>query len=170
MGENLGAPGRLAVRTPMQWSDDANGGFSSARPSRLSGPVTGGGFGPEFINVSDQRRDPDSLLNFIQLLVRRYRECPELGWTEVQVLEQPEPGVLALCSSVDDAAIVTVHNLGAEPVTVPLRIPDAAGQRLVDLLQSGDVQVDEQGRVELALEAYGYRWLRVVGEHTRQLI
>src|SRR5690606_1143797 len=27
MGENLDAPGRLAVRTPMQWSDDRNGGF-----------------------------------------------------------------------------------------------------------------------------------------------
>src|SRR5690606_21722667 len=77
MGENLAAPGRLAVRTPMQWSDGRNGGFSSAQPARLAGPVTEGGFAPEFVNVSDQRRDPDSLLNFIQLLIRRYRECPE---------------------------------------------------------------------------------------------
>ena len=30
MGENLEAGDRLAVRTPMQWSADKNGGFSNA--------------------------------------------------------------------------------------------------------------------------------------------
>src|SRR3954468_1808595 len=35
MGENLAAEGRNAVRTPMQWTPDVNGGFSTADPSRL---------------------------------------------------------------------------------------------------------------------------------------
>ena len=79
MGEHLGAPGRLAVRTPMQWSGGRNGGFSEARPSRLPGPVVEGGYAPEHVNVEDQRRRPDSLLSFVSLLAKRYRECPELG-------------------------------------------------------------------------------------------
>ena len=62
MGENLAAEGRLAVRTPMQWSAAKNGGFSTAAPSRLSGPVVTGSFGPEFVNVVDQLNDPESLL------------------------------------------------------------------------------------------------------------
>ena len=33
MGENLALTGRMSVRTPMQWTTDANGGFSTARPS-----------------------------------------------------------------------------------------------------------------------------------------
>ena len=78
MGENLAAEGRMAVRTPMQWTAGKNGGFSTAAPSRLAGPVTEGGYGPEHVNVEAQRRDPDSLLSFMTLLVRRYRECPEL--------------------------------------------------------------------------------------------
>nr|WP_237728079.1 alpha-amylase family protein [Cellulomonas sp. APG4] len=170
MGENLDAPGRLAVRTPMQWSAEKNGGFSTAAPSRLAGQVTGGGFAPEFVNVADQRRDPDSLLNFIQLLVRRYRECPELGWTDVEVLDQPRTCVLALRSSVDDAAVVTLHNMSPDPCTVPLDLPDDAGSRLVDLLERGEAHVDDRGRVELTLEGYGFRWLRVAHAGHRRLV
>src|SRR3954451_595942 len=68
MGENLEIPGRLAVRTPMQWTADRSGGFSRARPSRLVRPVVEGPFGPEHVNVADQRRDPDSLHSFMTLL------------------------------------------------------------------------------------------------------
>ena len=32
MGEDLDAEGRLAVRTPMQWTSGRNGGFSDRRP------------------------------------------------------------------------------------------------------------------------------------------
>ena len=39
MGENLDIDGRLAVRTPMQWTDQRNGGFSNAAPSRLRRPA-----------------------------------------------------------------------------------------------------------------------------------
>ena len=77
MGEDLAAEGRLAVRTPMQWTAGRNGGFSSAPPRRAA-PArwSSGGFAPEFVNVADQRRDPDSLLSFMKLLIRRYRESP----------------------------------------------------------------------------------------------
>ncbi len=42
MGENLAVEGRQAVRTPMQWTSDLNGGFSTADPSKLAAPVTEG--------------------------------------------------------------------------------------------------------------------------------
>src|SRR4051794_12204509 len=47
MGENLDIDGRLAVRTPMQWTDQRNGGFSPAAPSRPRPPLTRRGFRPE---------------------------------------------------------------------------------------------------------------------------
>ena len=123
MGENLAAEGRQAVRTPMQWSADRrNGGFSTAAPSRLPNPVVEGAFGPAHVNVADQRRDPDSLLAFVTLLVQRYRECPELGWGDLELLDQPHASVLAHCCRWDGAALVAVHNLGPESLTVPLRL------------------------------------------------
>ena len=42
MGENLGAEGRLAVRTPMQWTPGRNGGFSTAPAADLVSPLVRG--------------------------------------------------------------------------------------------------------------------------------
>jgi glycosidase len=171
MGESLAAEGRLAVRTPMQWTAGRNGGFSDADPRRLPGPVVTGGFAPEFVNVADQRRDPDSLLSFMKLLIRRYRESPELGWGSFEVLGQPHPEVLAHLSSWDDGALVALHNLGPEPRTVPLVLPGCSStHRLEDLLTVGSTPLADDGSADVALEGYGYRWLRVVAEGSRRLL
>ena len=170
MGENLAVEGRLAVRTPMQWSAGRNGGFSDAAPSRLPAPVVEGGFGPEYVNVEMQRRDPGSLLRFMQQLVQRYRECPELGWGQFEMLDQPHPSVLAHRCTVDDASMVALHNLAAEPVTVPLTLAGCDGQsRLSDLLADGTTALDERGHADIALEGYGYRWLRVLRPGDRRM-
>ena len=170
MGENLAVEGRMAVRTPMQWSDGKNGGFSTAAPSKLPVPVTTGGYGPEHVNVQAQRSDPESLHSFMSLLVRRYRDCPELGWGDFAALEQPHAAVLAHSVTWEDACLVALHNLGSEPVSVPLTLTDAAeGSRLVDLLADGSTDLSPGGAAELHLPAYGYRWLRVLAPGDRRL-
>jgi len=171
MGEELAADGRSAVRTPMQWTAGRNAGFSDAAPSRLPGPVVRGGFGPEHVNVEAQRRDPESLLHFVSLLIRRYREAPELGWGQLEVLDQPHRAVLAHRLSHDGSSTVALHNLGEEAATVPLRLRDVAGgTRLVDQLVDGTVELDDKGRAAIDLEGYGYRWLRVVEPGDRRLV
>jgi trehalose synthase len=169
MGENLDIKGRFAVRTPMQWTPHPNGGFSTARASRLPRPVVQGPYGPQHVNVADQRSDPDSLLNFMALLIRRYRESPELGWGALRILEQPNSNVLAhLCAS-DDRQLVLLHNLSAERCTVPVQILGCdADYRLVDLLQDGVTALDEQGRAEIGLDGYGFRWLRPMTHESRR--
>ncbi|MDQ3422602.1 MAG: alpha-amylase family protein, partial [Actinomycetota bacterium] len=87
MGENLDIPGRLSVRTPMQWTEEVNGGFSGARTSRLRRPLPTGRFGPMAGNVAEQRRDPDSLLSWMERVIRRRRETPELGWGAPTILK-----------------------------------------------------------------------------------
>ncbi len=54
MAENLDIPGRFAVRTPMQWTGDVNGGFSKASKRRLCRPLPDGLYGP----AAGQRRRP----------------------------------------------------------------------------------------------------------------
>ncbi|SSC21509.1 trehalose synthase, partial [Klenkia terrae] len=171
MGEQLSVGSRLAVRTPMQWTSGTNGGFSRAKAAKLPGPVVTGGYAPEFVNVADQRKDPDSLLSFFRLLISRRKECPELGWGSFEVLEQPHAAVLAHLCSWDDGALVALHNLGSEPVVVPVDLDGCGAEHLLaDLLVEGTTAVDAQGRAELALEGYGYRWLRVVAPGTRRLL
>jgi len=171
MGENLAAEGRLAVRTPMQWTAGKNGGFSPAEADQLPGPVVEGGFAPEFVNVAAQRQDPDSLMSFMKLLIRRYRESPELGWGEFTVLDQPVASVLAHTVTWDDGTLVAVHNLSAEPCTVPITLEGCdPTHRLVDLLQVASTTIGEDGTVEIPLEGYGHRWLRVVAADSRRLL
>ena len=178
MGENLAAGGRQAVRTPMQWSgEQRNGGFSDAAPSRLPNPVVEGSYGPRLVNVADQRRDDGSLLAFITLLARRYRECPELGWSDVEVLDQPHRPVLAHLARWDDGVMVGLHNVGDDALVVPLQLPAElrpegawGGCELVDLLQDGRTALDGRGGAEIALDGYGYRWLRLTRPGDRRLL
>ena len=171
MGENLDIDGRLAVRTPMQWTDQRNGGFSNAARSRLPRPLVEGAFGPAHVNAAAQRRDPDSLHAFIGLLTKRYRESPELGWADFSVLDQPHHQVLAHECAWDDRRIVAVHNLSPESCTVPLNLEGCDdSHHLVDLLQDSEsTEIDDRGRVEVMLEGYGYRWLRLVSRDSRRL-
>src|SRR5699024_6484487 len=71
MGENLDIPGRLAVRSPMQWRPRPGAGFSTAAEDDLVRPVVAEGeYGYERVSVGAERGDPNSLLNWMAALIR----------------------------------------------------------------------------------------------------
>jgi hypothetical protein len=111
------------------------------------------------------------LLAFIRLLIRRYRESPELGWADFTVLEQPHRNVLAHQCTWDDRRIVALHNFSEEPCTVALRLDGCTtGDRLLDLLtDDGGCDLAEDGTCELTLDGYGFRWLRLMSRDSRRL-
>jgi len=172
MGENLEIDGRVAVRSPMQWTDEPNAGFSRAKPSRLIRPVTEGTFGPMAVNVAAQRRDPDSLLNWMERLIRRRRETPEIGWGAWTVLETRLPAVLAHRCDWEGRTFVAVHNLSEEPCLARVRlgadIPE--DPRVHDLLDTSAAATHslETNELEVKLGGFGYRWFRIQGpeQHT----
>jgi maltose alpha-D-glucosyltransferase/alpha-amylase len=163
------AEGRLAVRTVMQWESGPGGGFSPADPAAFPGPVTGGRYGPEHVNVRDQEADPDSLLAWVRGLVKAYRACPELAWGDTAVLD-PGPGarpVLALASRADGHTVLTLHHLGDGDdddggAPVALTLPELAGRELHDVLDpaAAPLAVGDDGALALTLPARGRRWLR----------
>lgn len=96
MGEDLSLDERNSTRTPMQWSDAPNGGFSTAPGEKLIRPVISEGqFGYAAVNVLDQRRDPKSLLNWRERAIRMRKECPEFGGGKWQILDTGKPPVFA---------------------------------------------------------------------------
>ncbi|MEU6780214.1 alpha-amylase family protein [Nonomuraea angiospora] len=155
MGEDLGAEGRMAVRVPMQWS--ADGGFTQAEPVR---EIPEGSFAPDRVNVADQKRDVDSLLRWFQLLIERYRECPELAWGDCTVLDTGDRAVLAHRCDADGATVVVAHNLCDTVRDVELTLEGLEGHQLTDLLVDGTLEVSAEGSVRLPLDPYGSRWLR----------
>lgn len=165
MGEDLEADGRMAVRTPMQWSSRRNGGFSNAAPRKLVQRVVTGSFGPEHVNVADQMHDPESLWSWIRRLIAIRRACPELGWGTFRVLDHDAGNaVLAHRLDLGDSAVLAVHNLAPDAATLELRLdpladhPEAEAE-VVDVLTQQVVQVD--GRLEVSLDGYGLRWFRL---------
>jgi len=162
MGENLDVDGRLSVRTPMQWTSGRNAGFSSAAPSRLTRPIPDGRFGPLAVNVADQRRHGDSLLAWMERMMRRRRETPELGWGAVTLLDAGDDAVLAHRCDWEGGAVVAVHNLGASPREVRIDLGDAEDLHLVDLLdQARPVRQVDGARLDLTLVGYAHHWFRL---------
>jgi len=110
--------------------------------------------------VADQRRDVNSLLNWLERMIRMRRECPEIGWGEYQILCTNVASVLALRYDWRNTALVTLHNFSAERQEVSLPLDDAS-QPLVNVLSDQSFKADKDGRYYIELEPYGYRWLRV---------
>src|SRR5690606_2369270 len=122
MGENLDLPERWSVRTPMQLSSDAHGGFSAAKPDDALRPMRADGqYGYRKVNATDQRQDPASLLNWMAQLIRTRKECPEFGWGDAQVISTDVPEVFAQRSDwKDGGAALAVHNFSSKPCEVTL--------------------------------------------------
>jgi trehalose synthase len=161
MGENLEIDGRLAVRTPMQWEDGPTAGFTTAPASALTRPVPDDdAYGPDAVNVRDQRTDPGSLLNWFERLIRLRKELPEVGWGTFTVMSSGEPSVLALRFDWEDRTLVTLHNLAARKARASVKV-DAT--HLVDLLGAVKPVTVRNGTARIDLAAYDYRWLRPVG-------
>jgi trehalose synthase len=157
MAENLAIEGRYSVRAPMQWSAEPNAGFTTGdepcRPLVEDGP-----FGFADVNVTSQRRDPDSLLNWMERLIRRRRECPELGWGTWSLLNTGDPAVFAQRSDWEDSTVVAVHSFAGHDTRARLVIEGEGS--LVDLFEPGEHEL-QGGEVELDLPPYGAAWFRV---------
>jgi hypothetical protein len=114
--------------------------------------------------------DPDSLLSTMKGLITRFRSSPEIGWGRFELLDVGEPAVIAHRITEDHLRFVALHNFAPRPVRVTLELGDLPeGCVLSDLFAVGVDDIDDRGRVEVELDAYGYRWFRVLAPGDRRL-
>ena len=162
MGENLRLPERNCARTPMQWSTEPQGGFSKSEKPILP-VISGGAYGFEHVNVAQQRRDPDSLMNWMERMIRMRKEAPEIGWGAFSILQTRTPEVLAIRYDWRNNSVLVVHNLSALPREVWLEVGGEDSGCLANLLSGENSNSDQSGKHRLLLDPYGYRWFRVGG-------
>src|SRR5262245_14105152 len=107
----LGAKPDERIRTPMQWSGEEKGGFTTGRPWEP--------FQSNYreVNVSLQADDPDSLLNLYRRLIHLNTEHPALSHGSFTPLVSNNGSVAAFLRQADDEAILVVLNFGQQPVT-----------------------------------------------------
>ena len=164
MGDDLSLPERNAVRTPMQWSSEVNGGFSTASAKELIRPVIGKGqYGYQKLNVAVQQREPGSLLNSIEQLIRVRHQCLEIGRSQPEILDTDQAAVLGLRYEEGKSRLIVLHNLSRKARTAVIDLGEDA-HYLTDLLDGYNHIPVEGPQHKIEMEPYGSRWLRVNGE------
>jgi maltose alpha-D-glucosyltransferase / alpha-amylase len=164
MGDDLDLPERNCARTPMQWSTEPHGGFTNS--NKLILPViTGGPYGFEHVNVADQKRDPNSLMDWTERIIRMRKEIPEIGWGDFAIVTTGTPEVLAIRYDWRNNSVLFLHNLTALPREIEFApaAPAKGESRLINLLSDQHSNSNDSGNHRVLLEPYGYRWYRMGG-------
>lgn len=164
MGEQMKLEGRMAVRAPMQWTPGRNGGFSTAQPQELvRPPLENGPYGYKAVNVKDQRADPGSLLNWMSFLIRVRKECGAIGSGKGTAMQLRNDAVLGIRHDEEGVAVIALTNLSDRAQEVSLDLTKEEVETATDLFEDRLYDPISHATPTLALEPYGYRWIRVGG-------
>ena len=158
MGEDLSQPERWAVRTPMQWADASNGGFSATGRELVVPALADGPLGYRETNVRGQDLASGSLLKRVREMIRQRRAMTGIGWGEWSIIEGLPDAILGIDYRHEGRCVVVLANFSGDAATVEAgALPEGAIS--VELSSSDDAGDRRRGRVRL--EPYGYRWLNI---------
>ncbi len=159
MGDNIYLFDRNGLRTPMQWDDSPNAGFSDAPADRLYAPVISDlVYGYRKVNVAAQEADPYSLLNKIRHLIAVRKQHAVFGRGDFswKAFSFENKAVVAYQRRWEGQRIVVLNNLRNTPVSG--WIPETA-ESFIDILTGETILPGDY-----TLPPYGFRWLKPVGD------
>ncbi|HEV8472031.1 MAG TPA: maltose alpha-D-glucosyltransferase [Methylomirabilota bacterium] len=162
MGDNIYLGDRNGVRTPMQWSDDRNAGFSTADPAQLYLPVvTDPVYGYQAVNVAAQDKAPGSLLNVMKRLIAVRKRSSAFGRGTIDFLRPHNQSILAFTRVHEDDTVLVVANLSDRSQPVELDLSAWEGAVPIEML--GDTRFPAIGRAPyfLSLGPHGFYWFRL---------
>ena len=163
MGDNIHLGDRDGVRTPMQWSEDRNGGFSRADPSSIVlPPIMDPLYGFEAVNVEAQSRDPHSLLNWMRRMLLLRRNHHAFGRGTLRFIYPGNRRVLAYLREHDGETILCVANLARTPQAVELDLSAFEGHVPVEMTGPSPFPPIGQLTYLLTLPPYGFYWFQLV--------
>jgi len=156
MGDNINLFDRNGVRTPMQWDDTKNGGFSTADRTYLPA-ITDEEYGYQKVNVMQQEDDPDSNLNWLRRLIRIRKASEALGEGELEwITTGSEVKVLAYIRRSENDLVYVIHNMSDYPMHFQL---DFEPGIYTDLIQP-DFTIAGNRDTELDLNPRIFYWLQ----------
>lgn len=151
MGDNIQLRDRNGVRTPMQWSDEDNGGFSS-HSSTYEPIINDPEYGYKTVNVKKQREDTTSLLHVVRKMIMTRKRLTVLARGSVEwYLDTPTSTLCFWRKYSDQPAILALHNLSNTEVSIDL--PEG-----YTFSNQFDIE-EKQVKSQITLPPYGYAWL-----------
>ena len=98
-------------RTPMQWSDQKNGGFSQAEPWIEVNDNCA------YINAETEEKDEDSIFHYYQKLITLRKKYDIVGYGDFEALDEMHPLVLAYRRNYQDQKLLVINNFYGKEVT-----------------------------------------------------
>jgi oligo-1,6-glucosidase len=111
--------GRDNGRTPFQWDDSKNAGFTKGKPWLKVNPNY------KKINVAAQEKDPDSVLNYFRKMVKLRKALPELIYGKYEMLDKDNEKVYAYTRTLSKKKVLVLLNFSAS--LTKFEIPKTSG-------------------------------------------
>ncbi|WP_243385791.1 glycoside hydrolase family 13 protein [Bacillus kexueae] len=105
------ASSRDNSRTPMQWSNEKNAGFTTGKPWIGVNPNY------ETINVKAQEADANSVLSFYKEMIQLKKNNDVFTYGTYDLLVEDHPAIFAYTRTLDHEKIVVVSNLSEKDAT-----------------------------------------------------
>jgi len=160
MGDNIYLGDRNGVRTPMQWSDNKNAGFSDCNPSRIYAPViTDPEYNYNAVNVESQQNNQNSLLCFMKSMIKLRKSMQGgllFGAGKLTFIYSENKKVLVFIRELNDEKALCVFNLADTPQPVELNLENY--ENIVPVEMIGGTDFPRIGRLPYFLTPgpYGY--------------
>lgn len=166
MGDNIWLPDRNGVRTPMQWGNSINAGFSDAPADDLYTPIiTESAYSSQQVNVADQVKDPDSLLNLMRKMVKIRKRYRTFGDGQMNWVDAGTDAIAAYWRADSEHRFLIINNLSHENKKAKIELDEEqfSGVDLFSGKKSEGVEISTGPNVKklnFVLEPYQYLWLK----------
>ena len=136
--ESINAKGRDNGRTPMQWNDSPNAGFTTGEPWLHVNPNA------KEINVKNNLENPDSIFYTYKKLIALRKQHALIVWGDYELLTETADEVFAYKRSYNGKTWLVAANISEE--AHPLELPEAGKELIISNYSLTDVP---QGTVTL---------------------
>ncbi len=133
--EIIWAKGRDNSRTPMQWNDKPNGGFTTGTP------WMGVNDNYKTINVEKQWNDPNSVLSFYRDMINLRKAEEVFVYGEYNLILEDDTNVYGYTRTFEDKKAVVLCNISEEEVEIELMDIEVSSEYL--RLQNYEVEAHE---------------------------
>lgn len=151
MGDNIELPDRNGVRTPMQWDDSPNAGFTSGAPFT---ELVRGELDFHRINVAKQLAETGSLFHSISRMVNLRKQHRAFGSGTMEWIQTGNPHMAVYKREHDGETLLIVNNLTGNSQTA--NFASEHNGMYVDLLSDSEYRIE----TSLTFEPYSHLWLR----------
>ncbi|TCL68479.1 oligo-1,6-glucosidase [Hydrogenispora ethanolica] len=142
-------------RTPLQWDDSPQAGFTSGEPWIKVNPNY------PAINAAAAEADPGSVLHYYRKLLRLRKQTPALVYGDYRCLDEADPFIYSYLRTLDGERFWVLLNFSDQPQTVAL--PDELRHSRRELLLANYPEAENCGAV-LPLRPWEARLYRMAME------